>query len=347
MIVSSDPSDAVVDVSIVIKAYNEEAKIARAIESALRAADELKPLAVEVVLADSCSSDRTVDIALRYPVRIVQFQHPEDRGCGAGVQLGYAAARGQWIYLMDGDMALAADFLPAALECLQADSVLAGVGGAVVDERISNGFDLIRVKNRSGSSDGVHRWLEGGGLYRRAAIDSAGGYAADINLKGYEEAELGLRLGAAGWRLRRLAREAVRHVGHDADTYTLLRRHWASRRAFSAGVMLRQAWGKPWLASALRLHRHPLALGLWWLLLLPAAVLLGHAGVALWVGASLLLALVLALVKRSLRHAGVSLLSWHYALAAIARGLFEPLRDPRQALPAMEVESGDTALREA
>ncbi len=322
--------------SIVIKAYNEEAKIAQALQSALAAAAEIAPLRLEVVLADSCSQDRTVDIARGFPVRIVQFENPAQRSCGAGVQLGYAASRGEWVYLMDGDMSLSPGFLQDALACLRLDPGLAGVGGAVVDERISNGFDLIRVRNRSGSRDGEHPWLEGGGLYRRAAIDSAGGYAADINLKGYEEAELGLRLGAAGWRLRRLAREAVRHVGHDADTFTLLRRHWASGRAFSAGVMLRQALGRPWLARALYLHRHPLALGLWWLLL-PGLVFLGPFALALWLGAGLAVALSLAVVKRSLRHAGVSLFSWHYALAAIARGWFEPRRDPTVPLPAREI----------
>lgn len=322
--------------SIVIKAYNEEAKIARALESALAAAAEIAPMRLEVVLADSCSQDRTVEIARRYPVRIVQFEDPAMRSCGAGVQLGYAAARGEWVYLMDGDMSLVPGFLPAALASLQADAGLAGVGGAVVDERIANGVDLLRVRNRTGVQDGEHPWLEGGGLYRRAAIDSAGGYAADINLKGYEEAELGLRLGAAGWRLLRLAREAVRHVGHDADTITLLRRHWSSGRAFSAGVMLRQALGRPWLARALYLHRHPLALGLWWLVL-PCLAALGMVALGLWLAAGLAVVLLLVLVKRSPRHAGISLLSWHYALAAIARGWFEPRRDPRLPLAAREI----------
>ena len=89
--------------SIVIKAFNEEKKIARAIESALTAADELAPLRVEVVLADSLSSDNTVAVASRYTVNIVQLCHAQDRGCGAGVQLGYEWARGEWVYLMDGD----------------------------------------------------------------------------------------------------------------------------------------------------------------------------------------------------------------------------------------------------
>ena len=67
--------------SIGIKALNEEADIAAAIESALAAAE---PFAGEVVLADSGSTDRTIEIARSYPVRIVQLANIGERCCGAG-----------------------------------------------------------------------------------------------------------------------------------------------------------------------------------------------------------------------------------------------------------------------
>mgnify|MGYP003577694008 CR=1 FL=1 len=71
-------------VTVVIKALNEEARIGLAIESALRA---VQHLGGEVVLADSCSTDRTVEIASAYPIRIVQLAHPSDRCCGAGLSI--------------------------------------------------------------------------------------------------------------------------------------------------------------------------------------------------------------------------------------------------------------------
>ena len=57
-------------VSIVIKALNEQAHIEACLSSALRS---LQGIGGEVVLADSCSSDATVALARRYPVRIVQL----------------------------------------------------------------------------------------------------------------------------------------------------------------------------------------------------------------------------------------------------------------------------------
>ena len=90
-------------VSVVIKALNEESGIEATIESALRAVSKVSG---EVVLADSCSTDRTVELAMKYPVRIVQLANASERCCGIGPQLGYQHSSGEFIYLIDGDMQL-------------------------------------------------------------------------------------------------------------------------------------------------------------------------------------------------------------------------------------------------
>lgn len=330
--------------SIVIKAFNEEAKISRAIESALAASAELAPIPVEVVVADSRSVDDTVAVARRYPVRLVQLAPGEDRGCGIGQQLGYAWSRGDLVYLMDGDMVLAPGFLREAVAVLESNPRLAGVGGAVRDERIANGVDRIRVNNRSGMRTGAVKWLVGGGLYRRAAIDAAGGYAADRNLKAYEEAELGLRLCAAGYDLQRLPREAVSHLGHEVGTWALLKRHWRSRRAFSAGVLLRSALRTPWLPDVLRMHVHSLATMVWWLLLAFGVVMLpkeaqGAMFIA-WLLVSVTIFGLLALLKRDVNHAVTSVCAWHYGVAAILVGLFEPMQDARLPVQGLLLHDG-------
>ncbi len=89
-------------VSVIIKALNEEANIARAIESALTA---VETIGGEVILADSRSTDKTVEIALRYPVRIVRLVDSNERSCVL-LQLGFQEAR-EFVYVLDGDMRLA------------------------------------------------------------------------------------------------------------------------------------------------------------------------------------------------------------------------------------------------
>jgi GT2 family glycosyltransferase len=330
--------------SIVIKTFNEEAKIAKAIESALAVEPALRR-SVEIVVADSVSADRTIDIACGYPVRVVQFENPMDRGCGAGVELGFQHATGMYIYFLDGDMELDANFVCAAVDLLEKAPNLAGVGGAIQDTRIFNAFDRIRVNNKAVSSTGACRWLEGGGLYRREAILAAGGYAADRNLKGYEEAELGMRLRAAGWQLIRLPQRAVAHTGHALGTWQLLARHWQSRRAMSGGVLLRRAIGKHWLLEACLMLAHPLAVAVWWGLLGLLIILAqGDLRVALlytWGGMSLGVVAALLALKRDLHHVQLSIVSWHYSAVAIAIGFLSPIQATDSRIPARLVRDNE------
>ncbi len=106
------PQIDAVSVSIVIKALNEEECIEAAIRSALAA---VEPVGGEVILADSFSTDNTIEIARSFPVTIVQLRNASDRRCGAGPQLGYQSARGKYVYILDGDMEMDSGFLPAAI----------------------------------------------------------------------------------------------------------------------------------------------------------------------------------------------------------------------------------------
>ena len=94
-----------VRVTVIIKALNEAKHIDAAISSALAA---IARVGGEVILADSGSTDRTVEIAARHPITVVQLRHRAERRCGIGPQLGYQNARGEFIYILDGDMELEA-----------------------------------------------------------------------------------------------------------------------------------------------------------------------------------------------------------------------------------------------
>src|SRR5450432_3888709 len=173
-------------ISVVIKALNEERHIAASISSALAA---LCSLDGEVILADSGSTDRTVEIARQYPITIAQLKDPAERRCGVGPQLGYQLARGEFVYILDGDMELDPSFLIAALAAMDADSKLGGVGGLVEEESDAN-YEF-RGRKRRGAERVVHdcEWLDMGGLYRAAALREVG-YFSNRNLHAYEELDL-------------------------------------------------------------------------------------------------------------------------------------------------------------
>lgn len=332
--------------SVVIKALNEEKKIGRCIESAIAALSEL-PNPWEIILADSVSSDRTIEIAQRYPVTIVQFQNVDERGCGAGVQLGYQHSRGDFIMLLDGDMEMLLGFLPLALEKLAREPRLAGVAGLVEDVSVRNAFDRRRVERSVISRPQTSpNWLGGGGLYRREAIIEAGGYAANRNLKAWEEAELGMRLTAAGWSLERLDHQSTRHTGHAASTCELLRSMWRSRRLMANGVLIKQSIGKPWFFKAFRLLFHPLLVILMWG---GAAIAVGLSVVMQdwqWVAGYMLavscLVLLLTVYKRSVKQALLSLGVWHFMAAALLLGLREGVVPPTDPIRSLVLSSPST-----
>lgn len=319
-------------VSVVIKALNEEAKIGRCIESALSALAELDG-ASEVILADSLSDDRTVETARHYPITIVQLADASERGCGTGVQLGYQHSRGDFVMLLDGDMQLLPGFLRKALDRFAADPKLAGVAGVIEDTSIVNEADRARVASGAISRPlSSARWLNGGGLYRRAAIVQVGGYAADRNLKAWEEAELGMRLTTAGWSLERIGVRSTLHTGHPDHTLALFRKRWVNRRAMASGVLIKQSLGKPWFPNVLLLLAPALLTLLLWALAITAmGICIVTQRWALAVGFSVTvaaMAVAFVLYKRSLTRALVSLGLYHYSAAALVLGLQDPIKDP-------------------
>ncbi|MFZ9433574.1 MAG: glycosyltransferase [Burkholderiaceae bacterium] len=325
-------------VSVVIKAYNEAGKIDEAIRSALRAGLEVRPLPLEVVVADGLSDDSTAQRAARWgrhaPVRVVQLVHRRDRNCGAGVELGFAASRGPWVLLMDGDMVLQPGFLPKALAFLHDHPRCAGVAGELQDEALRNGFDRIRQRKALNSTPGIQPWLNGGGLYRRQALLDAGGYAGDERLAAFEEADLGLRLLALGWNLFRLPIPGVVHRGHIEPAPSLLWSRWRAGRFTAAGRLLRLHGRGPGGPAVWKLLAHPLVLPWAWAVVLLASLQ--------WGGLLAVLPVSTLMVHWVWRRDGSEVLTawldWHLLLAGIIQGLLLPLRARRRELAFRAVE---------
>lgn len=94
--------------SIYILTYNEEIDIADCIESAM--------LSDDIMVVDSCSSDRTVEIASKYPVRVVE--HPfESHGKQRTWMLENVTPKHEWVYILEADERMTPELFA---ECLEA-----------------------------------------------------------------------------------------------------------------------------------------------------------------------------------------------------------------------------------
>lgn len=323
-----DPRPAL---SVVIKTLNEAPKIEACLRSVLAATD---PATTEIIVADSLSDDETVAIAARFPVKVVQLTRIADRGCGTGAQLGFQYARGKRLLLIDGDMELDPDFLPAGNAALDADPKLAGVAGLVVERVMTLEFRRRHQQPRLTATPGPIDHLACGGLYRMEAIAPLG-YFSDRNLHAFEEFDLGLRLTAAGWHMCRLDRPSVYHYGHSTAAFPLLLKRWRTRYLYGHGELLRSKWGTGHWWRCLKGARLSFATMLWWVMLL--ALLIG-ALFSPWPGISAAIFAVLLIVpaalqswrKRSLAMGLYSVALINFHAAGLLAGLLSRRIDPKQ-----------------
>lgn len=251
-------------VSIIIKTLDDEKRIARTIDCALKALPDGQG---EIIVTDLGSRDRTIEIASAYPVRLVQIARPARFRSGAGAQLGYQYARHDFICLIDADMELDPAFLPEAIAFLERHSRTGGVTGHI--ETTAASANVFAIDHRIGAVD----QLAGGGLYRRRAIEAID-YMADRNLHGYEELNLGIRLRSAGWKLHRLDRRFAGYHGRDPRSRDLLLQQVKTKEPFGIGELLRAATGKPYFYRLLRALPELGVLGLAWTFMLGSLLLL-------------------------------------------------------------------------
>ena len=330
-------------VSVIIKALNEEKRIVSAIQTALAAVDDVGG---EVILADSCSSDRTIELASKFPIKIFQLANPQERCCGVGPQLGYQHSIGDFVYILDGDMEMFPGFLPAALAFMDENPQAAGVGGRVVEMNTTSLEYLSRVeRGLAHMQAGEVDRLDMGGLYRRSAVQETK-YFSNRNLHSYEEFDLAVRLRAKGWTLWRVNMDAVKHHGHDAPPYDLLIRRWRSQYICGLGELLRAAWGQPHLRIALQGVRELkiyVAVLVWWFaLLLIFGVAIKEITALLLLGLLALLPFsVMAWRKRSVSKAIFSVVSWCFNAAGLVRGLLSVPKDTAIRIASVEIASSN------
>jgi dolichyl-phosphate beta-glucosyltransferase len=100
------PTDQV-DLSVVIPAYNEEARLGPTVERVCAFLDQARP-DYQLLVVDDGSTDRTVDVARDAAggsERVVVIEQDRNRGKGAAVRAGMLAATGRFALFSDADLA--------------------------------------------------------------------------------------------------------------------------------------------------------------------------------------------------------------------------------------------------
>ncbi|WP_313023521.1 glycosyltransferase family 2 protein [Mobilicoccus sp.] len=196
-------------VSVLMPVLDEERSVAGAITTALAQAEHGVDL--EVLVMNGPSADATgeivSEIAARDP-RVRLLDNPE-RSIPTGLNIGLAAARGEYVARVDGHASISHDYAARALRHLEADEGLAGVGGIrhgvartpqgrAVSLALSSPFGVGNSINHFGKEfrETDHASF---GVYRADAAREVGGW--DESLLVNEDVDFDHRLLARGYRI--------------------------------------------------------------------------------------------------------------------------------------------------
>ncbi|HET9595473.1 MAG TPA: glycosyltransferase [Anaeromyxobacteraceae bacterium] len=192
-------------VSAVVPAYNEEAVIARTVDSLLAQ----EPPLLEVICVDDGSADRTLAVLHeRYDGdRRVRILAKPNGGKSSALNLGFARARGEVVVALDSDTLFTPPTVRALCQPFADPRVAAVAGNAKVGNRVNRltrwqALEYVTAQNlerRAWDLLGAVPVVPGAvGAWRRQPVLDAGGFHEDTLA---EDTDLTLRLVAAGRRV--------------------------------------------------------------------------------------------------------------------------------------------------
>ena len=120
--------DDVCQLSLILPAFNEDGGIAQAVAEADEALRKLG-VSYEIIVVDDGSRDRTTAVvqeAMRDRPHVKIVRHDRNRGYGAALRTGFAAARGARIAFTDADCQFHLDDLALLLPLTEAHPIAVG-----------------------------------------------------------------------------------------------------------------------------------------------------------------------------------------------------------------------------
>jgi cellulose synthase/poly-beta-1,6-N-acetylglucosamine synthase-like glycosyltransferase len=287
----------------------------------------------ETVVVLRPGDDDAAALARARRARVIEPEPGAPFTPGANRNRGAAGAAAPYLAFVDGDAVIEPSFVVAALERLDAEPALGGVGGRIHERQWEDGALVREIADsyRSGSGGPVEM-LATAWIARRAWFEAVGGF--DTRLPAEEDVELCIRLADAGHPVVALDRRAAYHDGPPRPSLAELRRRWATGLYAGQGLLLRYSWGTPHFV------RHFGRQGLYFAALgfallgafLALATVLGvrkaPGTFRDWLTLAFLVVVIMAVRKRSLAHGALAVLTWIVLGLGIVRAWIAGPRPP-------------------
>ena len=194
--------------SVIIIAKNEEERIGKCLDSVMKLK---KKYSTEIIFVDSASTDRTIEIASKYPIQIYQLNKSKLLNPSAGRYIGTSKAKGRYILFIDGDSILIKNFVDRALEILK-DPKIAAVGGKRIFRKKG---ESLKIKEKSTGEIKEYKTIGGTGVYKRESIEKGGTF--NPYMGGQEERELCFRIRNLGYKIVKIDIPMEIHINKEMD----------------------------------------------------------------------------------------------------------------------------------
>jgi glycosyltransferase involved in cell wall biosynthesis len=126
-------------ISIVIPAYNEEARLPATLAAVLSYLAARGWPDGEVLVVDDGSLDSTAAVAAQFQAQhpgVRLLQNPGNRGKGYSVRHGMLESRGEWVLFTDADHSVPIEKLDKLLDALRAQQAAVAIGSRALDRSL-------------------------------------------------------------------------------------------------------------------------------------------------------------------------------------------------------------------
>ena len=199
-------------VSVYIPCYNGERYLQGSLEALLRqtcAPDE-------ILVIDDASTDHSVEVASRYPVRVIRHEH--NKGLAAARNTGILNSRNELVASVDQDVAANPDWLEKLLPSIRRDG-FAGGGGKLVEkfqQSLADQWRATHMRQDLGEHprDDLRIMSTNNTLFKASAIKEVGLYN-EIFRRTFEDWDMCHRLRRRGYRLYYRPDAVCNHLRRD------------------------------------------------------------------------------------------------------------------------------------
>ena len=206
--------------SIIIRCYNEEEHIGRLLSGIMQQTEK----DLEVILVDSGSTDATLSIASRYPVRVVHIS-PKNFSFGRSLNTGCAAASGDFLVFASAHVyPIYEDWLEKLIKPLEEPRVALSYGGqrGATVTKYSEHQVFAHWFPEVSNSDQSHPFCNNANAAVRRSVWERFPY--NEALTGLEDLDWATRVMRAGHKLAYVADASIVHL-HDESPSRILNRY--------------------------------------------------------------------------------------------------------------------------